>query len=129
MILVDTHILVWYWLGVPALPVTIRDQLDQHPAQVSVSAMTIFELGYLIRKGALSVGDLELKSIVDDLILGRGITVIPVSVELVILIHELEFNHADPADRIIAATARQLGLPLATADRSLRSLDWIKLAF
>ena len=38
----------------------------------------------------------------------------------------LTFNHEDPADRFIGATAHVLGVPLATADPKLHNLPWLK---
>ena len=54
--------------------------------------------------------------------LGFGIEEVPVTGEIGIMAAELEDFPADPADRIIAATALTLGATLVTADR--RILDW-----
>jgi PIN domain nuclease of toxin-antitoxin system len=47
--------------------------------------------------------------------------------ELALLLsrHSL-FQHGDPADRLIGATALQLGAPLITADARLRALETLK---
>ena len=38
---------------------------------------------------------------------------------------ELDLPHQDPADRLLAATAKVLGLTLVTADKTLLSLSGI----
>jgi PIN domain nuclease of toxin-antitoxin system len=43
------------------------------------------------------------------------------------LSRSLQFDHADPIDRFIAATAFQLNIPLVTADASLQKLSWLKV--
>ena len=55
-------------------------------------------------------------------ILDLGIAEIPVSGDIGIAAAELEDFHADPADRIIAATAMHRAATLITADA--RILDW-----
>lgn len=54
-------------------------------------------------------------------LLGQGLIEIPVDGEIRIRANELANFHADPADRIIVATAMN-GHQLVTADR--RILDW-----
>lgn len=51
----------------------------------------------------------------------RGITVVPVSREIVLLASELPPHHRDPADRLILATALDGGLTLLSPDEALRS--------
>jgi len=55
-------------------------------------------------------------------ILAAGIQEVPVRGEICILAGELESLHADPADRLIAASAIALDATLLTADEKL--LRW-----
>ena len=55
-------------------------------------------------------------------VLGLGIEEIPISGDIGILATELEGLPADPADRMIAATASIQGAILITADQAI--LDW-----
>lgn len=56
--------------------------------------------------------------------LGRpGVALVPLEPEIAVASTRLPFEmHADPADRIIVATARHLGATLVTADRALLEL-------
>ncbi len=57
----------------------------------------------------------------------RGVTVKPITLDIAILTTHfpLDFPN-DPADRIIAATARAEGLPLVTADQRMLNCPLLK---
>jgi PIN domain nuclease of toxin-antitoxin system len=49
----------------------------------------------------------------------------PLAMETAIAAHQLAFEHPDPADKFLAATAGVLGLTLVTADQRLSGLGSI----
>ena len=52
-----------------------------------------------------------------------GVTLVPLEPEIAVASTRLPFDmHPDPADRILVATARQLGATLVTADQALLKL-------
>ena len=61
-----------------------------------------------------------------ELLAANPVTVLPIDTEIAILSWTLTFSHSDPADRFIAATAYRLGCPLATVDKRLTQLSWLK---
>ena len=48
---------------------------------------------------------------------------LPITAEIALLSRSPLFQHGDPADRLIGATALQLGAALITADAKLRALS------
>lgn len=49
------------------------------------------------------------------------VDVVPLDIEVVVALNALPHSfHGDPADRLIVATARAQGIPLATHDRAIR---------
>ena len=91
----------------------------------ALSAISIFEVTLKVRKGKI---DLRLPT--DqwlDLALGRSlVTVIPIDTEIARAANTLpEPFHDDPADRLIAATARLRNLTLITSDEKI--LDYAHL--
>lgn len=52
--------------------------------------------------------------------------VVPITPEIALLSRSPLFLHGDPADRLIGATALQLGVPLITADAKLRALEGLE---
>ena len=58
----------------------------------------------------------------DDIIAARQVLVLPITAEIAVLSQSDMFAHGDPADRLIAATARLHRAPLMTSDVKLRKL-------
>ena len=121
MIIADTHALVWLWTGVDHLGSNARATIDGalRNGDLAVSAMTFWEVALLRAKNRLDFPE-DVTAWRREL-LGQGLIEIPVDGEIGIRANELPDFHADPADRIIVATAMN-GHQLVTADR--RILDW-----
>ncbi len=121
MILLDTQVLVWLAVDDRRLGAQTRDVIDiaWSESQAAVSAISFWELAMLHEKRRLTL----LRYIVSwrqDL-LRDGLIEVAVDGEIGIrAAHSADF-HADPADRIIVATALE-GHQLLTADQKV--LDW-----
>ena len=86
--------------------------------QVLLSPMTAWEIGMLVSKGRLALTIPPLQWF--DTLLELGIDLAPLSPEILISSSHLPGPALrDPADRIIAATARACGYRLMTRDRPL----------
>lgn len=123
MILLDTHVLLWLRLDRPQIGRRARDILDRAwPAgEAAVSTWTFWEIAMLVAKGRLGVSIDVLRWRAE--LVSSGLIEVPVSGEIAVRAPLLPDMHADPADRVIAATA--ITLPdcrLLTADERL--LDW-----
>ena len=122
MVVVDTHALVWLWTGEdklgPNAGIALDNALDD--GQLAVSAMTFWEIAMLKGKGRLNfpedVGRWRRE------LLEQGIIEIPLDGEIGIRANELPGFHADPADRIIVATALTGRHLIITADEHI--LRW-----
>ena len=121
MTIADTHALVWLWTGDDRLGPGSRQAIDGalQDGELAVSAMTFWEVTMLRAKGWLDFPE-DVRAWRREL-LDQGLIEIPVDGEIGIRANELPDFHADPADRIIVATAMN-GHELVTADR--RILDW-----
>jgi PIN domain nuclease of toxin-antitoxin system len=87
---------------------------------LGVSVISFWEVALLATKGRLRMTQ-PLAAWRRDLI-KRGIVEIPLGGSAAIAAVQLQDFHADPADRLIVATAREIGATLVTADR--RILSW-----
>ncbi len=65
---------------------------------------------------------IDARQFLDDLIAARQVRVLPITAEIAVLSQSAMFSHGDPADRLIAATARLHQAPLITSDAKLRKL-------
>jgi PIN domain nuclease of toxin-antitoxin system len=125
-LLLDTHTLIWSMNDNPRLGSTARQAIRSAYRQdrALVSAITPWEIALLVGKNRLDLGKDVLIWIRDAVAL-PGVTLVPLSPEIAVASTRPPFEmHADPADRILVATARHLGATLVTADGPL--LDFAK---
>ena len=117
----DTHAALWLRAGDARLGSVARAEIQRawENEEVAVSAISFWEMAMLQAKGRIGYPDDVSQWRLEQL--GQGLIEIPVDGEIGIRANALEGFHADPADRIIVATALN-GHQLVTADR--RILDW-----
>lgn len=65
---------------------------------------------------------MDARQFLDDMIAARHVRVLSITAEIAVLSQSNVFSHGDPADRLIAATARLHRAPLITSDAKLRKL-------
>lgn len=119
MILLDTHILVWYLQGDDRLTDRHRYWLKTHENDgLAVSILSCWEISKLVEYGRL-VLPVSLEAWFEVALSYPGIHLVDLSVPIAVQSTRLKKFHKDPADQIIAATAIVLGIPLLTADRKL----------
>lgn len=118
MVLLDTHIWLWWLLGEGPLTVDERKKLDflAENSEIAISWVSIWETEMLERKGRIKLLP-DLATWIRQATDTSFCTVLPADIELVIAQRELpEYVHADPADRLIVATAMLADIPLFTYD-------------
>jgi PIN domain nuclease of toxin-antitoxin system len=129
--LLDTHIVVWWWTDDAALPPELGRVLDDAVDKgdtVAVSAITLWEIVMLASRGRIRVSA-SIDAFVDDIEHHPVVRVRPLTGRIAIESTRLgDTFPRDPADRIIAATARCHGLRLLTADERIRSSGMVPLA-
>jgi len=84
-----------------------------------VSAISIWEIGIKIKKGKLDIG-LDIKEYVFRLNIVENFGIVPVDETIWVENILLEWDHRDPADRTIVATAKLKGIPIVTKDQIIR---------
>lgn len=123
MILLDTHIWLWWVLGQEDLHPRERGALDAAAAggrPPALSAISLWEAQMLVAKGRLAVG-LAPERWLPMAASSDSVSLLPLDTAVVLALDRLPKSfHGDPADRIIVATARAHGLPLATRDTNIR---------
>ena len=123
-VVTDTQALVWY-LALPSrlsqraadlLRSTVRDGFI-----IYVPTISLVELEYLTERGRMAAGTIgEVERALDDP--RSGLVVHPLTREIARSVRHIPRSLvSDPADRIIAATAFHLNLPLVTSDRRIHA--------
>jgi PIN domain nuclease of toxin-antitoxin system len=120
----DTHAAIWYVFSRKRLSADalrfIRRAIDSgRPAYVS--AISIVETIYLMERGRVPLGAIQrLEAGLKDP--ASSLRVAPVDEEVAQAVHRVPRDVVpDMPDRIIAATAMHLGLPLVTRDQRIQA--------
>ncbi len=127
MIVLDTHVLIWYFDNPDQISRKAGNILQEAVASraVNVSSISIWEIYMLVKKGRLQFR-IPVETWISRLERLCFLHFIPVDNEISRLSVNLPDQFpADPADRMIAATAKVLGRPLVTADTRIRSFSEI----
>jgi len=117
MIVLDTHIWVWWVHGDAQLTETQADQIAAHESDlIGVSTISCWEVCKLVEYGRLAL-PCDLADWFRQALSYPGVQLLGLSPEIAIESTRLPGAfHRDPADQIIVATARVHGCPLATSD-------------
>ncbi len=132
MLMIDTHVLVWWVNGSASLSSEAEQLINTtlvNDDEVIVSSITAWEIAMLITKNRLILS-MDIASWFDELSKINGLRFVPVDNEIAIKSTLLPGNfHKDPADRLIVTTARKLAIPLVTADEKIIRYEHVKTIF
>ena len=121
-LLLDTHYWIWLQFGVREhITRAVLKAIEQAAASGSLllSVMSVWEVGMLESKGRLQLYA-PCEQWVRDALAMPGLSVAPLTPEIGLASSRLpQPFHGDPADRIIVATARALGVRLVTRDSKI----------
>jgi PIN domain nuclease of toxin-antitoxin system len=121
---VDTHAVIWYLYGDTRLSVAARNFIEETAAgghQLAISAITLAEIVYLGERGRINPETLD--RLMAEMESDQALMVeIPVNVEIVRAFRAVP-REAVPElpDRMIAATAAYLSLPIISRDHKIRA--------
>ena len=118
MIVLDTHVWVWWADGDDRLTETQRAAIEQAD-DLGVSAISCWEVAKLVELGRLAF-DRPVLDWLQAALAYPGVQLLPLSPEVAVGSTTLPSPfHRDPADQIIVATARAHGCLVATSDRKI----------
>ncbi len=127
MIILDTHIWVWWNQDSPQLTSFQKEVIENsRPHGIGVSTISLIEISRLVNRGRLVLPK-PLSEWFSIALAEEGVILIPMTPEIAIESYSLpgEF-HKDPADRIIVATARTYDCPLITSDGNILSYPHVR---
>lgn len=125
VIVLDTHVLLWWALDPAQLSATASDIVVRMERERGyASAISIWELGTKVKRGKLElpISVFELARRIEQ----SAVELVPVDTEIWLASIELAWEHRDPADRVIVATAVSKNVPLLTKDDTIRSAGLVE---
>lgn len=117
MILLDTHVALWWRENNPRLGAEARDAIAS--ADIAyVSVVSAWEVAIKISAGKLRIPDSFEKGIEDS-----AFSKLPLTFAHAAALVELPMHHRDPFDRMLIVQAKQEDLTIVTADRKFERYD------
>lgn len=120
MIVLDTHTWIW-WLAAPRRLSRPAKRAIDRADRIGVSTLSVFELAQLVQRRRVTL-DIPLRAWVREALARERVEPLPLTAEVALDAAQLRFE-ANPADRIIYATACAADARLVTCDERLRAFD------
>lgn len=116
MIVLDTHIWLW-WIAEDYSSIgDERVQLIKHEDIVTVSAISCFEVAWLDRHNRIDL-NIKKEEWFGMALDGSGIVMLPITPDIACIAVDLPEHHSDPQDRIIIATSLAHDARLMSSDK------------
>ena len=122
-IVVDTHAIIWYLVEPDRLSQVALNALEgaiSAGEPIYISAISLIEICYLIEKRRIATDLLQrILEVINDP--DPCLIVVPIDLSIAIALRDINRETVpDMPDRIIAATALHLNLPLVTRDSKIQ---------
>lgn len=117
MIVLDTSALIFWTLDRERLSQTAAEMISDAD-RIALSSISIWEIGVKVQKERLSL-PVSVQEFTAKLEQVDRLDILPVDVQTWLKNLELNWDHRDPADRTIVATASLRACPLVTSDSAI----------
>jgi len=120
-LLLDTHVLLWFQAGDPALPQAAEQAIRSEANEAYVSMVSFWEIG--LKHG---LGKLPLRMPLDaffNTITDAPFKVLPLERSHIVAASALPLHHRDPFDRMLIAQAKCEDMSMITVDAQYRLYD------
>jgi PIN domain nuclease of toxin-antitoxin system len=119
MMLLDTHVVIWYLTNDPQLPPHLKQQISEE-SLVYVSSVVIWEIAIKGALGKLELGgklmdSRSVEAIIEECV-SQEFELLDIRASHAAQAPFLSGNHKDPFDRLLAAQAVEQGLALVSRD-------------
>ena len=111
-LLLDSHAVYWWLAGSPRLSDRARGLILDRANAVLVSAVSIYELEYKARRGRLDLPSQELRAALRR----NAVEDLPITHDHADYAAQLDWEHRNPWDRLLAAQARLENCALVSLD-------------
>ena len=117
--LLDTHTLLWFLDDDPQLPEKVKEEIININNNCFVSIASLWEIAIKVKIGKLTIKFPFEKFA--DYFSANEIELLPISLDHLTQLLNMDFHHRDPFDRIIIAQSRVEQLTILTRDEHFSS--------
>lgn len=126
MIVLDTHIWVWWVDDNSRLTTKYREWIEEYQSQgLGVSIVSCWEVAKLVEKNRL-VFSCSVNEWLGTAIAYPGVQLLNLTLPIVVDSTQLSGFHSDPFDQIIVATARNYRCPMLTVDSKILNYSGVE---
>ncbi len=126
MIILDTHIWVWWVDDNSRLTKKYREWIEEYQSQgLGVNIVSCWEVAKLVEKNRL-VFSCSVNEWLETALNYPGIQLLNLTLPIIIDSTQLSGFHSDPFDQIIVATARFYDCPLLTVDAKILNYSGVE---
>lgn len=119
MILLDTHIWIWWIEQSPRLTDNQQQLIENYRYQgLGVSIISCWEIAKLVENQKLAF-NIPVQEWLNQALAYQNVELIPLNISIIVQSTQLINFHKDPADQLIVATAKVYNYPLLTADQKI----------
>jgi PIN domain nuclease of toxin-antitoxin system len=128
VILLDTHVWIWWVHGDPQLPPKYRAALEAAEAEgFGVSVISCWEAAKLVEVGRLKLPK-ETLAWMESALAYPGIRLLELTPAMAVASTQLPSPfHRDPADQLLVATSTVLQIPIMTLDSKILSYPHVNV--
>ena len=121
-IILDTCALIWWSLDPDLLSVSAKNLCDEMEQKKNglVASISLWEIALKVKKNKLDLG-IDLNVYINTLFRSDVIQIIPIDVDLWVNSVNLNWDHRDPADRVVVALADKYQAELITKDTIIKN--------
>ncbi|NEO89078.1 MAG: type II toxin-antitoxin system VapC family toxin [Moorea sp. SIO3G5] len=126
MIVLDTHIFVWWNQNDPKLSSYHREVIEkERPNRLGVCTISLIEIARLVSAGRIIL-PVSIQEWFEIALAQEGVILMPITPAIAVDAQSLPGDfHKDPADRIIVATARSSNCSIVTVDQKILNYSYV----
>lgn len=126
MILIDTHIFIWFATNNNQLKQKYKQLLEEE-SEIFISIISCWEIAKLVEYKRL-VLTMPISEWMTIALESSNVKILPLDLPIILDSTNLPDSfHKDPADQLIVATSRVLGINLLTEDEKIKSYKYVKI--
>lgn len=114
-LLLDTHTLLWFFMGNPKLSNKARLLIEENQNQKLISVASVWEMSIKQSQNKLTLENTS-ADYIDEKIQVADFELLSINLRHLRLLSTLPFHHRDPFDRLLIAQAIQENIPVLSKD-------------